>query len=88
MDFPHLSELAGRLVQWVTRAKDNMKYRVVKILTKGHGNIVRDQLVQLTGKQRGMRIRRVEAWAGCEIDYGFRSNCLSFFAAVPNGPSW
>lgn len=61
VDFLHLAELADRLVQWVTRAKDNMKYRVVKTLTKGHENIIRDQLVQLTGKHKGMRIRRVEA---------------------------
>ena len=29
--------------------------------------------------------------SGCQWDMlpqGFRSNCLSFFAAVPKGPSW
>jgi hypothetical protein len=70
VDFGHLAELDGRGVQWVTRAKENMKYRVVKTLTKGHPNIIRDQLVALTGKHKGMRIRRVEALV--EIDGQWR----------------
>lgn len=70
VDFFHLGELTDRLVQWVTRAKDNMQYRVVKNLTRGHENIIKDQLVSLTGKHKGMRIRRVEAWV--EVDGQWR----------------
>ncbi len=70
VDFGHLAELDERGVQWVTRAKENMKYRVVKTLTKGHPNIIRDQLVALTGKHKGMRIRRVEALV--EVDGQWR----------------
>lgn len=70
VDFFHLGELAERLVQWVTRAKDNMQYRVVKNLTKGHENIIKDQLVYLTGTHKGMKIRRVEAWV--EVDGQWR----------------
>ena len=66
VDFFHLAELGARLVQWVTRAKDNMKYRVVKNLTKGCETIIKDQLVKLTGKHKGMLVRRVEAWV--EVD--------------------
>ncbi len=63
VDFAHLGDLDAREVQWVTRAKDNMKWRALKNLTKGHKNIIKDQLVALTGtKHKGMRIRRVEAW--------------------------
>ena len=36
VDFDHLFDLDARGVWWVTRAKDNMKYQVVKNLTKGH----------------------------------------------------
>jgi hypothetical protein len=62
VDFAHLSDLAARGVQWVTRAKDNMKWRAVKTLTKGKQNILKDQLVALTGaKHKGMQMRRVEA---------------------------
>lgn len=62
VDFAHLSDLDARGVQWVTRAKDNMKYRVVKTLTKGRQNIIKDQIVALTGaKHKGLQMRRVEA---------------------------
>lgn len=62
VDFAHLSDLDARGVQWVTRAKDNMKNRVVKTLTKGKQNIIKDQIIALTGaKHKGMQIRRVEA---------------------------
>jgi hypothetical protein len=62
VDFAHLSDLDARGVQWVTRAKDNMKYRVVKALSRGKQNIIKDQIIALTGaKHKGMRMRRVEA---------------------------
>lgn len=70
VDFAHLSELGERGVWWVTRAKDNMKYRAVKNLTKGHENIVKDQVVALQGKHKGLRMRRVEAWV--EVDDQWR----------------
>jgi len=62
VDFAHLSDLDARGVQWVTRAKDNMKSRVVKTVTKGKQNIIKDQIIALTGaKHKGMQMRRVEA---------------------------
>ena len=70
VEFAHLSDLNLRGVWWVTRAKDNMKYRVVKSHTKGHENIIRDQLVALPG-QGGMVVRRVEAWV--EVDGEWRA---------------
>ena len=49
VDFAHLLDLTSRSVFWVTRAKDNMKYRVVKRrLKKPSGNILRDDLIMLT----------------------------------------
>jgi hypothetical protein len=66
VDFLHLGELVARGVQWVTRAKDNLRYRVVRNLTKGKPGIIKDQLIRLTGKHKGMELRRVEAWV--EID--------------------
>jgi hypothetical protein len=66
VDFEHLFDLDVRGVWWVTRAKDNMKYRAVKNLTKGHENIVKDQIIALQGKHKGMKLRRVEAWVEVE----------------------
>ena len=66
VDFDHLSDLNARGVWWVTRAKDNFKYHVVKNLTTGHGGIVKDQIVSLKGRHKGMQVRRVDAWV--EVD--------------------
>src|SRR5438445_13308573 len=47
--FVHLFQLALRDVFWVTRAKDNLDFRVVKRLQrKRKGNILRDDLIQLS----------------------------------------
>ena len=48
MDFAHLWGLGGRGVWWVTRAKDNMAYRVRKrLLKKPSGKVLRDDLIYL-----------------------------------------
>lgn len=66
VDFEHLSDLDRRNVWWVTRAKDNMKFRVVKNHTKGYENIVKDQIIALQGRHKGMTLRRIEAWVEVE----------------------
>jgi hypothetical protein len=70
VDFDHLFDLDARGVWWVTRAKDNMKFRVVKHHTKGHENIIKDQIIALQGRHKGMKLRRVEAWI--EVDGAWR----------------
>jgi hypothetical protein len=70
VDFAHLAELDARGVQWVTRAKDTMKYHAIRNLTTGHENVIKDQIVVLKGKHKGMRVRRVEAWV--EVDDEWR----------------
>jgi hypothetical protein len=53
LDFGHLADLSMREVFWVTRAKDNLQCRVVRRLQRGRaGNILRDDLVQLTSPAR------------------------------------
>lgn len=49
VDFKHLFELMSRGVLWVTRAKTNMAYKVVRRLNKKQGNIIRDVEIALTG---------------------------------------
>ena len=49
VDFTHLADLSARNVFWVTRAKDNLRGRVVRKIQQGvHGNIRRDDLIALT----------------------------------------
>lgn len=64
--FVHLLQLTVRGVFWVTRAKDNMDYRVVKRrLRKRKGNILRDDLIELktpaSHRKYPQRFRRVVA---------------------------
>jgi len=71
VDFAHLHDLDVRGVQWVTRAKDNLRYRAVRNLAvKKGGKVVKDQVVKLTGTKfkhlAGWTLRRVEAWV--EVD--------------------
>jgi len=52
VDFSHLHDLGQRDVFWVTRAKDNMAYRVVRRRIKTpQGNILRDDLIALKSKK-------------------------------------
>lgn len=62
VDFHHLAVLDERGVHWVSRAKKNMVYHVKKSLTEDKKDIIKDELVTLTGKHEGKEIRRVEAW--------------------------
>jgi hypothetical protein len=70
VDFAHLADLAMRGVWWVTRAKDNLRCRVVRRFQRGrHGNILRDDLIRLTGPARKaypVALRRVVAMV--EVD--------------------
>jgi len=50
VDFIHLSELMDRGVDWVTRAKDNLQYKVIQRLQSTENpRILRDEMVVLTG---------------------------------------
>src|SRR6478735_2554957 len=80
VDFDHLSDLDGRGVWWVTRAKDNMKYHAVKNLTRGHDGILKDQIVALKGRP-GMRVRRIEAWVEVEGE-------LRLMVFITNNLAW
>ena len=64
--FLHLFDLTQRGIFWVSRAKDNMSYKVRrKLLKKPDGNILRDDEIVLTvaksKKQHPTTLRRVEA---------------------------
>ena len=49
VDFQHLADLAMRDVFWVTRAKENLDYRVYRKLQRGRvGDILADDAIELT----------------------------------------
>jgi hypothetical protein len=48
VDFAHLADLSLREVFWVTRAKENLSFRVVRCFQQGVvGKVLRDDLIQL-----------------------------------------
>jgi len=48
VDFEHLADLSMREVFWVTRAKDNMQFQVVRVTNRnGRAKILRDDLIRL-----------------------------------------
>jgi len=49
LDFGHLYELTQRGVSWVSRAKDNLKYKTVERLqTTDNPRILKDEIIELT----------------------------------------
>lgn len=78
VDFDHLADLDARGVWWVTRAKDNMSFRVYRNLVKNEGKIVRDQMIRIDG---GRIVRRVEAW----VEDDGEDRLMVF---ITNNPTW
>jgi len=89
IDFSHLADLSTREVFWVTRAKENMKFKVVKRnQKKAVGKILRDDLIELTTlssrqdyPQRMRRIVDLVEVDGQEVEMDFLTNNLEWSAA-------
>jgi hypothetical protein len=88
VDFEHLADLSMREVFWVTRAKENLNYRVVRRLQVGpFGKVLRDDLVELqTPVSRAAHpvgLRRIVALVevdGREVEMVFLTNNLAWSA--------
>ena len=90
VDFDHLFDLGVRGVFWVTRAKDNMQFKVVqRRLRKPEGKILRDDEILLTGPrsraEHPRRLRRVVALVavdGVEREMVFLTNHFAWAAGT------
>ena len=88
-NFEHLYVLACRGVFWVTRAKDNMGFRVVKkLIRKPAGKIQQDDLIVLktpkSRKQHPAHLRRVVMLVeinGKEVEMTFITNNVEWAAS-------
>jgi hypothetical protein len=84
VDFDHLKDLDGRRVFWVTRAKENMAYEVVKKMPQSKDEkILRDEIIRLENpNQTGPEVlRRVAALVevdGEEREMTFLTNNLQW----------
>ncbi len=90
VDFAHLFDLLGRGVFWVTRAKDDLRYRVLKKLPKSRDKrIVCDELVELkvyvSHRDYPQKMRRLVARLevdGQEVEMVFLTNNLDWSAGT------
>ena len=88
LDFSHLADLSMREVFWVTRARDDLRCRVVGRLPHGRkGNILRDDAIQwsvpTSRKNYPENLRRVTALVeveGEEREMAFLTNNFSWSA--------
>jgi len=88
LDFDHLCELTQRGVFWVSRAKDNLQYRVVERLqTTENPRVLCDQVVELTVYRSRQayprRLRRIVARVevnGQDVEMVFLTNHLGWSA--------
>jgi len=88
VDFAHLADLCIRMVFWVTRAKDNLRFKVVRRYQRGSvGKILRDDLVRLKSpasrRDYPELMRRIVAVVevdGREVEMVFLSNNLTWSA--------
>jgi hypothetical protein len=88
VDFAHLADLCMRLIFWVTRAKDNLSYSVVRCIQKGAvGKILRDDLIRLktpaSRREYPELMRRIVALVeveGREVEMVFLSNNVAWSA--------
>jgi hypothetical protein len=89
VDFEHLADLSAREVFWVTRAKENLNYRVGRRLQTGvFGKVWRDDWIELqTPVSRGaypVELRRIVALVevdGREVEMVFLTNNLAWSAS-------
>jgi hypothetical protein len=88
VDFSHLADLSMREVFWVTRAKNNLSFRVARRYQHGSlGKILRDDLIQLktpaSRRDYPELLRRIVALVevdGQEVEMVFLTNNLEWSA--------
>jgi hypothetical protein len=88
VDFVHFDDLHKREVWWVTRAKDNMQYEVVRQLkTTDNPRILSDEVIVLTGaktqREYSYELRRVRALIevdGKDVEMVFITNNIEWSA--------
>ncbi len=85
VDFAHLGELDDRGVFWVSRAKTNMQYEVVREHSPAGGNIRRDVVVRLTGNRAGKAYANGLRLVTADVEVNGKMIALTF---ITNNFSW
>ncbi len=85
VDFKHLFELDSRGIFWVTRAKDNMAYRIIKQHNAPKGNIISDVLVELETKKSYKDYPKLIRMVTADVEINGKEKRISF---ITNNINW
>jgi len=85
IDFKHLSHLDSRGVFWVTRSKDNMNYKVMGQQTEPKGNIIKDELVLLTGIKSNTAYSEPIRLVTADVEVNKKMKTMTF---MTNNKTW
>jgi len=78
VDFKHLYELMQRGILWVTRAKTNMSYKVVRRLKRNHPSILLDAHIKLKGIKSGKEYPQSLRLIRANVERDGRVVCMEF----------
>jgi len=86
IDFKHLCQLDTRGVFWVTRSKDNMRYRIVEeCKTIKSSNIIGDYIIELEKEQSRKKYQRTMRLVIAEVEVNNKTKVMSF---ITNNFEW
>lgn len=86
VDFKHLYQLDTRGVFWVTRSKDNMRYRIVEeCKTTKSSNILGDYIIELERDQSKDKYPRTMRLVIAEVEVNNKTKVMSF---ITNNIEW
>ena len=85
IDFSHLFGLDQRGVFWVTRSKDNMRYRIVGQHSEAKGDIHGDCLIELTGVKSGQAYPALLRLVVATVEVNGKPKVMTF---ITNNMTW
>lgn len=85
VDFEHLYNLEERGVFWITRAKKNMRYRIVKQHNKPRGSILNDLLIEFEKPKTREAYPRILRLVTANVDINGVIKTMTF---ITNNTTW
>jgi hypothetical protein len=85
VDFKHLYLLCQKGIFWVTRAKDNMQYRIVKTCKPDRKNIIGDYIIELTAEKTREHYPQHFRLVIAEVEVNGKMKVMSF---ITNNTDW
>jgi len=85
VDFKHLDHLDKRDVFWVTRAKDNMQYKVIKQHLVPKDNVISDEIVELTTEKSYKYYPKYLRLVTAEVEINGMTKIMPF---ITNNMDW